>query len=79
LWNSYLSNFPCWVIACLTAALVRRGLGDARPAVEVLVAGAMGMGAGLLTALGLPRPRAALTFTYHAIHSSIKDMRLRHT
>ena len=78
LWASFLSNFPCWVAACGATTLVRRSFGSVSPAFEVLVAGSVGIVAGFITALAVPHSRAALTFTYHAVQSSLKDSRLRH-
>jgi hypothetical protein len=66
------------VAACGATTLVRRSFGSVSPAFEVLVAGSVGIVAGFITALAVPHSRAALTFTYHAVQSSLKDSRLRH-
>lgn len=71
LWKSFLHHLPCWGAVYAATTLARSMLGEATPAVQLLVCGPLGLAVGAGVVFALERPRESALYAWKTVRTSL--------
>jgi PST family polysaccharide transporter len=75
LWLGFLSHLPCWVSVVVTTALARIMVENAKPILQLVVCGPVGLAGGTALSLLFPRPRKSIFFTWDRLKEILSRRR----
>ena len=77
LWSGFVSHLPCWITVFFITLLACRMMPHARPIVQLLVCGPLGLIVGAAVFLHFPRPRESALFLVGKIRTTLKARALK--